>query len=604
MSIPPTDTVPAEAEGDDAFIQFMEYDSGEHDEEEKPSTAETKTEIDEWSSLVEEQRVKDSAAAGATAAVPHAVPASGIVKKEHDSEEPCFSVDTEPVIAGRFGLQLPGTATSRSNSQSLLPVPLVYDARPNPSAVLEAWGKPPIPKQMIANDWWPVHDRDTPSGGVPRASGNWDGSEMEEVTAEEATNMDVRAQTALSRRQLLHQPYGQYRSSHPVYMPNYDFLIDEQPSSLDFGDVEEIPLFPSPLYKPMVDDKSHGAKSIPVALWHEDPFGCDDGCSTDDDMQYYDPERYGASDDVYAKKKHIAVRPSPPLEFPKPQPRLYQPPARHSEIDTRRFPGSTLGQTTHLPPSAMAPRDPTLAARDQAAAMARKVRNQRSMRSQMRHSGGSAAFSPPVLPRTAEFPTGMPHNHHHWDPMALGHDVSVKHGTIAADKKEEQRIEDYERLMSEDAASALNSEHHLGYHAPPFMAHRASPHSTQSRAAFGLYQPPTLSDQTGGPNEFYDNFPLYEEDRFQYPTYPTPALMPHISSPYSTYNRAAFDAYQPPTVGAGPDDQHASAASQAMFDVHVTNFCDYTQVTPEIAAEWLRRFNGNYAHAVQCFFSQ
>jgi len=211
--------------------------------------------------------------------------------------------------------------------------------------------------------------------------------------------------------------------------------------------------------------------------------------------------------------------------------------------------------------------------REKAAAMARKVRSQR----EHDRSGG---FPPPLLPHTAEFPTGMPHTRHHWDPMALApgvlagptgmpHNrhrwdpmalapgVLAGHWTNAVVKREEELFDDYQQ------------QH---YETLDFAPQDLTPH----------------------------NFALHEADLYHYNNPPFHAQRP---SPHSTQSRAAFGGYQGPSAAGGQGGHVGSAASQATFDAHVAQFCDTTGAIPQVAAEWLHRSHGNYMHAVQSYFS-
>jgi len=522
MSTPPTDTVA----DDDAFNLFMMYD-GEGEEKDKN---------DDWSDLIEEQQAREQAEVA-----PQTIPPSGMVQ---GNNAPCSSSDIEPVVAPVFGGQLSGTVTSPPCLSK--PVPIIQDALQEPSEVRAAGSQAHLPKkQMTALPYWPVH-----GGEVPRA-GDWDGSEMEEVSPEEVAELEAQALRASSLRRMPHR----LSTSYPLYMPTYEL----PPLSPDFPNDEEIPPRIMPTF-----DSDNDPYRFPVVA----------GDSDDDGTGLYDPDEYDSKHTYYAKTTGVGMRPPAALEFPDPGT-----PSRHvySGHESRPTPAPTLAQTTYPPLTART-------SRDEAAAMAKNVRNQRKVRSQMYGFGGGAASYRPPLPR-AEFPTGMPHNLHRWDPVALTQAVFGEDEKTEAEKAEKRRIDDYQRLLSEDAGFALQREYASGYPTSQRTAHRSSLHSTASRAAFGGYQVPFAPVPTSIPHDDYGNFQLYGEDPFNYstPAYNTP--------------------YRPSAETGRLDYQHPSAASQAMHDVLVTNFCEATQQTPDVADLWLRRFNGDYMQAVRSFFS-
>jgi len=82
--------------------------------------------------------------------------------------------------------------------------------------------------------------------------------------------------------------------------------------------------------------------------------------------------------------------------------------------------------------------------------------------------------------------------------MALAPAVFGEHETYPENKTEKQRIDEYQQRLSETPAFEPHEEDLFHYPNPPFQAQRPSPHSTQSRAAFGGYQAPTATGGQGG----------------------------------------------------------------------------------------------------------
>ena len=554
MSIPPTDTMA----GDDTFNAFMMYESEE----------EQKDQHDDWSDLFQEQQAEEQAKVAGQAVAALGTP--------EGNDAPYFSSETEAVVAPAFGGQLPGTATLPP--RSVEPVPIIEDPPQDPSAVLAAKSKAKLPNKPLARTpWWPVD-----GGAVPRA-GDWEGrdDEMEEVTAEEAAILDAQARAARMRKK---KPRTQ-STSYPVYTPTYDF----PPRPLDFA-----------------DDQETWPQLMPTDDYDNDPypFHVAAGDTGDDGTGLYDPDQYNSNSNHNANTRGVGMRPPAGLEFPDPDP------PRQVNIghESRPMPAPTLGQTTYPPHIAST-------SREEAAAMAKNVRNQRNIRSQMYGSGGGAASYRAPLQR-AEFPLGMPHNIHRWDPMALTQAVFGEGEKTAAEQADKKRIDDYQRLLSEDAGFALPSKYGAGYptsqptghhssshstssraayggYQEPFLpappseptGYHSSSHSTGSRAAFGAYQAPFSPTPNGGPHDDYGGFQLYGEDPFDYST-------PAYSVPYRPF----------PETG-GFDYQYQTAASQALHEVHVSNFCEATDQNRDVAEVWLARFNGDYMQAVRSFFS-
>lgn len=556
MSIPPKDTTA----DDDPFCTIRTYESDE----------EQKDKYEECDDLFPEPQAEEQATVATQAIAP--------LGTQQGNDAPCFALDTEPVVAPTFAGQLPGTATLPSRSGE--PVPIIEDPPQDPSAVLAAKGTAKPPDQPLKmTPLCPVRDR----SDIMRRF--WEGSEngewrrddfftcnvdeMEEVPAEEAAILDARARAAhtpSTRKRMPRRPI-----SHFGHTPSFDF--------------------PAPLLH-FADDEETFPQLMPTDDYDDDPYPLHvaAGDTDDDGTGFYDPDRYNSNNNHNANTRGVGMRPPFGLGFPGPDA------------------AATLGQKTYPPRIAST-------SREEAAAMAKNVRNQRNVSSKMYGSGGGAASYRAPLQR-AEFPLGMPHNIHRWDPMALTQAVFGEGEKTAAEQADKKRIDDYQRLLSEDAGFALPSKYGAGYptsqrtghhssshstssraayggYQEPFLpappseptGYHSSSHSTGSRAAFGAYQAPFSPTPNGGPHDDYGGFQLYGEDPFDYST-------PAYSVPYRPF----------PETG-GFDYQYQTAASQALHEVHVSNFCEATDQNRVVAEEWLARFNGDYMQAVRSFFS-